>query len=1243
MKLRAEEEAAKKKEADKLEADQISAISNAVMTLDSKNLATIVAALTKAVQLGVPRASPAFRAVVEYITIEELVQSAIRSYNQNNLKACRLHVNELVQLGVVLTSASLQPVSLWIEQEDGIATSQSFMTDGNIPKTRDSLNIVKQLGVPSSDSRILKIQNWLGNEFAKEESIAASMLAKTSGDVDASRKFYEKALQLGSLSKEPRLSAVSNWLFQEDAISSATKAMNGKNLNDAKKGYNEAIRLGVLNADRRAVVIKAYIEKEDAIETSILAARSAVSANDFTLAKAKYEFAMSLGAPSSDSRLIEVNKWLESESLKSVSIEEAIAFLSRDPPPILKEAQSLLSGLVGKNISPFDFRLVSLNYNIFMMKSTSEILVSDYGGLSASIEFAEKCGIQSSDPTLIYSRQKLLLFHQAIAIQKCNQTVDNLDKTNSESCLNEAIELGIPSTDFRLAPVVSYIHNTFAGLAEDLSGIDPNNALVGDAVRQSNEILRTIAKKPASKHLLAASSSVLLASRVLQKIVALPEIDIVSVSEHSEMSSSMPSLTSISSLVLLLKELTNVLKSLLSSIESWKKKTMILSLIYGTGMPRPCDVSLHICIDRLLNSVKSVSKAVAHREKHLVVARAMDAIVNNHLDIVKKSLFDAIVLGFSFSDSRLIPLKAWIIEASETLSFLISWMSNNVKGLLKGNAEICAMRLLSNSVTNIDKMARMIEYNPDFLLEIGVRETDAEDIRVALIRLNLISSRKSLIIDKNESRFVPLLSPTSFAGRLMSDISPPVPSPHSKFGLSVAAEVGRIGLGFIIVAGEEIPIVGSLLALASQVLSIIDNMSESDSIMKDVQQVVARVETTVRRYQGREVDSSVYDNLSQLQEVFGSVHVHVINWCKKNNVGKFFAANKFKGKFKEDMIQLKSIIETLQLAVTTDSNLIVREIGDGVGELKDIVKEIAKGNVKKNSRSQASALIKMSATNLEISSDSYTFLPGDAVGIGSTAKIYLLTMDGEIRCAKVFDLSTFNTAERIHVFETFNKELATICSCRHNSIVNVWGATTTHPNKLIMIMDYHQRGSLRNFLNTGYSTLDATSKLNILRGICNGMAYLYGKSPPIQHRDLKSLNILIDENGRPKIIDFGISDSDNAYKSTATYATKTLKSSFAGTPHWSAPEVLDDVFFSEKSDVYSFAIVMWEVLTGEYPWVGVKVFNIARLVVDQDRRPVIPADIDPNLSQLITRMWDKDIEIRPTFSEISQILQQIVL
>ena len=82
----------------------------------------------------------------------------------------------------------------------------------------------------------------------------------------------------------------------------------------------------------------------------------------------------------------------------------------------------------------------------------------------------------------------------------------------------------------------------------------------------------------------------------------------------------------------------------------------------------------------------------------------------------------------------------------------------------------------------------------------------------------------------------------------MSGISSPDPSPHIKIGLPVAAEVGRIGLGFIIVAGEEIPIVGSLLALASQVLSIIDNMSESDSIMKDVQQVVARVETAVRRY-----------------------------------------------------------------------------------------------------------------------------------------------------------------------------------------------------------------------------------------------------------------------------------------------------------------------------------------------------------------------------------------------------------
>ena len=114
------------------------------------------------------------------------------------------------------------------------------------------------------------------------------------------------------------------WLSQEDAVASATKAMSYNILVDARSSSNEAIRLGVSKSDRRLVSVLEYIAKEDAKEEAVAAAQSAVISLTFTLAKEKYASAISFGVPPLDSRLIEVNKWLENETAKEASIVAAV-------------------------------------------------------------------------------------------------------------------------------------------------------------------------------------------------------------------------------------------------------------------------------------------------------------------------------------------------------------------------------------------------------------------------------------------------------------------------------------------------------------------------------------------------------------------------------------------------------------------------------------------------------------------------------------------------------------------------------------------------------------------------------------------------------------------------------------------------------------------------------------------------------------------------------------------------------
>ena len=83
-----------------------------------------------------------------------------------------------------------------------------------------------------------------------------------------------------------------------------------------------------------------------------------------------------------------------------------------------------------------------------------------------------------------------------------------------------------------------------------------------------------------------------------------------------------------------------------------------------------------------------------------------------------------------------------------------------------------------------------------------------------------------------------------------------------------------------------------------------------------------------------------------------------------------------------------------------------------------------------------------------------------------------------------------------------------------------------------------------------------------------------------------------------------------------------------------APELLEDNLFDEKSDVYSFAIVIWEIWDGGVPWHGLKPVQITRKVVDKRERPPPPEGAPTDLVALMQRCWDHEPDARPTFAAI---------
>ncbi|CAM9776414.1 unnamed protein product, partial [Ectocarpus sp. 12 AP-2014] len=166
----------------------------------------------------------------------------------------------------------------------------------------------------------------------------------------------------------------------------------------------------------------------------------------------------------------------------------------------------------------------------------------------------------------------------------------------------------------------------------------------------------------------------------------------------------------------------------------------------------------------------------------------------------------------------------------------------------------------------------------------------------------------------------------------------------------------------------------------------------------------------------------------------------------------------------------------------------------------------------------------------------------------------------------------------------FMRELEAMKRLRGPHTVTIYGAVTSLPDRLVLVMELLQGGDLRHRLKKAKEPLEEKTLRKIVRDICCGMAFLHAKATV--HGDLKSANVLFDATGRAKIADFGTSLWTQHTTRLATYTTKPREMIGMSLP-WAAPEVLNRRGSSFKGDVYSFGVVVWECLSREVPWKGV--------------------------------------------------------
>ncbi|KAG0498737.1 hypothetical protein HPP92_003428 [Vanilla planifolia] len=266
------------------------------------------------------------------------------------------------------------------------------------------------------------------------------------------------------------------------------------------------------------------------------------------------------------------------------------------------------------------------------------------------------------------------------------------------------------------------------------------------------------------------------------------------------------------------------------------------------------------------------------------------------------------------------------------------------------------------------------------------------------------------------------------------------------------------------------------------------------------------------------------------------------------------------------------------------------------------------------------------------------------IGCGGFATVYKLAMDdGNVFALKRIMKSNFC------LDRCFDRELEILGSIKHRHLVNLRGYCNSPTSKLLLF-DYLAGGSLDEVLHGRSEQLRWDVRLHIILGAAKGLSYLHHDcSPRIIHRDIKSSNILLDGNLEARVSDFGLAKLLGDEDSHITTIV-------AGTFGYLAPEYMQSGRATAKTDVYSFGVLILEIISGKRPtdssfiekglnivgWLNLLVAeNRRREIVDPHCEGIQPSSLD-SLLLLAIQCVSSIPEDRPTMHRVVQIMESEV-
>lgn len=245
----------------------------------------------------------------------------------------------------------------------------------------------------------------------------------------------------------------------------------------------------------------------------------------------------------------------------------------------------------------------------------------------------------------------------------------------------------------------------------------------------------------------------------------------------------------------------------------------------------------------------------------------------------------------------------------------------------------------------------------------------------------------------------------------------------------------------------------------------------------------------------------------------------------------------------------------------------------------------------------------------------------ESIGKGEFGDVMLGAYQGDKVAVKILKDSS-------KAAQKFLAEASVMTSLRHPNLVQLLGLVINDQH-LYLVTEFLSKGSLVDYLRSrGRLHVTKRDQIKFAHDTCAGMEYLESKK--VVHRDLAARNVLVAENGDAKVCDFGLAREEIFNQEGGKVPIK-----------WTAPEALRHNLYSNKSDMWSFGILLWEIYSfGRVPYPRIPLADVMKHVV-KGYRMEKPEGCPQEIYELMRQAWDSNADRRPTFNKVKQQLAQL--